>query len=149
MEQPWIIRRNVGLFASANPGSTSDRTLDHWRFGPRAGWTHLPRTFDKPQCGWAVFEVFRPMACKLYTATIGTPQQTDEPWPAGQIEHKSVKMGRVGIFPGALPQRPHHKPGRPPPHTVADSRQAEGARLLLFIHNRRLDRFQLTIINRI
>jgi hypothetical protein len=39
------------------------------------------------------------MACKLYTPTIGTPQQTDEPWLAGQIEHKSVKMGRVGIFP--------------------------------------------------
>src|SRR5260370_39646295 len=47
VDQPWITRRNAGLFASENPGSTSDHTLDHWRFGPRAAGHILPRTFDK------------------------------------------------------------------------------------------------------
>jgi hypothetical protein len=101
VDQPWITCRNTGLLRV--------QTLDQARSKPwiidvglLAGRTNLPSFVRQPQCGWAVFEVFRPMACQLYTTTIGTPQQTDEPWLARQIEHKSVKMGRVG---SAFPAR--------------------------------------------
>jgi hypothetical protein len=61
------------------PWITDDRPAAE----PDTFFPHIRQT----QCGWAVFEDFRPMASQLYNAIIGTPQQTDEPWLAGQVEH--------------------------------------------------------------
>jgi hypothetical protein len=92
VDQPWITRRNAGLFASANPGSTPERTLDHR--------CTLARGPDRPflirstTSMWAAAPSSQTMGQDSCTtrATERLGKRVNR-WLADQIEHKAKKNG--------------------------------------------------------
>jgi hypothetical protein len=103
VDQPWITRRNAGLFASANPGSTSDQTVDHRC--RRARGPDKPFLIRSTTSMWAWAIVPDHGAGQLYNASYGTPQQTGEPLALWSDRAQRLKMGRVGPAFPALRQR--------------------------------------------